>query len=482
MGKATGFLEINKQEISYLPTQERINNYQEFIIPLNNKQLSAQGARCMDCGIPFCHQGCPINNLIPDWNDLVYQDLWQEALMALHATNNFPEFTGRICPAPCEAACTLNIEDSPVSIRTIECAIVDRGFAEGWIKPVKNIKKTNKKVAVIGSGPAGLACCQQLARAGHNIVLFEKEPVAGGLLRLGIPDFKLDKQVVQRRVEQLINEGVDIRTNTHIGVDIKFSRLEKEFNAIVLAGGAEKPRDLVIPGRKSKDIHFAMDFLKANSKWIQGIHGKEHVISAQGKNVVVIGGGDTGSDCVGTANRHGAKSVVQIDIMPKPPIKEDKATVWPQYPNKLRTSSSQKEGCNRMWNVATKEFISDQDGNLKQIKCVKVVWNKDDHNNFKMSEVANSEFSLDCELATLAMGFVRPVHKGMLKQAKVKLDSRGNVACPTSGKNQYKTTQKKVFATGDMRRGQSLVVWAIKEGRECAKAVDKYLMGSSNLP
>ena len=482
MGKPTGFLEYDRQERSYAPVGDRVNNFREFVIPLDDVELSNQGARCMDCGIPFCHMGCPVDNLIPDWNDLVYRGEWKAASDMLHSTNNFPEFTGRICPAPCQESCTLNIEDMPVTIKTIECAIVDKAWEEGWIKPDIPEHRTGKRVAVVGSGPAGMACAQQLARAGHDVVLYEKEPRIGGLLRFGIPDFKLDKSIIDRRMRQMAAEGVEFRANTYIGKDVSAKKLLENFDAIALTGGAEKPRDLPVPGRDLNGVHFAMDFLKANTKWVQGVHDKERVISAKDKHVVVIGGGDTGSDCIGTSNRHGAASVTQIEIMPRPPEKEDKGTVWPDWPNKMRTSSSQEEGCERIWQVATREFLDDGNGNVRALTCVKVEWSKDDKGNWQMNEVEGSEFELKADLVALAMGFVHPVHEGMIDELCVALDARGNVKSETEGDNAYSTSLEKVFAAGDMRRGQSLVVWAIREGRQCAHAIDKFLMGHTTLP
>ncbi len=482
MGKPTGFKEYARKDRSYKKIEERILNFNEFVIPLSADEMTHQAARCMDCGIPFCHQGCPVNNLIPDWNDLVYKDDWKSALDILHLTNNFPEITGRICPAPCQESCTLNIEDEPVTIKTIECAIVDKGFDEGWVKPEIATKKTGKRIAIVGSGPAGMAASQQLARAGHDVVLFEKEERIGGLTRFGIPDFKLDKKLIDRRMEQMAAEGVEFKTNTHIGVDIPAKSLLEDYDAVVLTGGSEQPRDLPITGRDSKGIYFAMDFLKANTKWIQGVHGEEKVISAKDKHVVVIGGGDTGSDCIGTSVRHGAASITQLEILPAPPEKENKDLTWPDWADKMRTSTSQEEGCERLFSVVTKEFIANDAGELTAIQCAKVEWDKDADGNWQMTEVEGSEFELKADIAMLAMGFVHPVQEGMLEELAVDFDARGNVQGNTEGERAYYTSVDKVFAAGDMRRGQSLVVWAIREGRQCAHAVDAYLMGSTNLP
>ncbi|MFZ5619544.1 MAG: glutamate synthase subunit beta [Pseudomonadota bacterium] len=482
MGKPTGFLEFTRQERAYAPVEERIRHYREFTIPLSDGELARQGARCMDCGIPFCHQGCPVNNIIPDWNDLVYRGDWQRASEVLHSTNNFPEFTGRVCPAPCEAACTLNIDDNPVTIKSIECAIVDKAWEHGWLPPQPAARKTGKSVAVVGSGPSGLACAQQLARAGHAVTVFEKADRVGGLLRYGIPDFKMEKHIIDRRVQQLAAEGVAFKTGVHVGVTLPAQQLMNDFDAVVLTGGSEHPRDLPIPGRGLKGVHFAMEFLPQQNRRVAGDAIPEaQSIMATGKHVVVIGGGDTGSDCIGTSNRHGAASVTQLEILPKPPEKENKALTWPDWPNKLRTSSSHQEGCERMWSVTTKEIIG-ENGEARAIKCAKVEWSKDANGAWKMSEVPGSEFELKADLVLLAMGFVHPVHEGMLEQLGVALDKRGNVEGGTEGPNAYRTSLDKVFAAGDMRRGQSLIVWAIREGRQCARAVDEYLMGASDLP
>lgn len=475
MGKPTGFMEIKRKERHNLPVEQRVTNFLEFTINLADQELRDQGARCMDCGIPYCHTGCPVNNLIPDWNDLVYNDDWKAASERLHATNNFPEFTGRVCPAPCETSCTLNIDDNPVTIKTIEYSIVERAWKEGWIQPQIPRHRSGKRVAVVGSGPAGLACAQQLARAGHGVALYEKQDRSGGLMRYGIPDFKLDKKIIDRRMAQMKAEGVRFHSNTHVGIDLSVHYMLENFDAVVLAGGCETPRDLSVPGRDLDGIHFAMDFLRTNSRRVQGSRvPDDEFISAKGKHVVVIGGGDTGSDCIGTSNRHGAASVTQIEILSQPPEKEDKALTWPNWPHKMRTSSSQEEGCNRMWDVVTKEFIGDEDGRLKALACKKVAWKRVD-GNWSMEEIPGSEFELKAELATLAMGFVHPVYQGMLEEFDVTLDNRGNVSAATDGDKPYQTNIDGVFSAGDMRRGQSLVVWAIREGRQCASAVDKFL-------
>lgn len=486
MGKPTGFIEIDRRDRRYQPAADRIVHYNEFVVPLSDREVSEQGARCMDCGIPYCHQGCPVNNIIPDWNDLVYHDDWQAAIEVLHSTNNFPEFTGRICPAPCEAACTLNLDDKPVAIKTIECAIVDKAWQEGWIKPQVPERRTGKQVAVVGSGPAGLAVAQQLARAGHQVHLFEKADRIGGLLRYGIPDFKLSKNLIDRRMAQMRTEGVEFYTNAHIGVDIPVAKLRTEYDAVVLAGGSEKPRDLDIPGRQLSGIHFAMDFLTRNSKRVQGSYvPDEDFISAHGRHVVVIGGGDTGSDCIGTSNRHGAKSVTQIEILDKPPEKENKGLTWPNWPNRLRTSSSQEEGCERLWNVASTEFVGDEQGRVKALRYELVRWERAAGGPWTMQRVPDSAGELKADLILLAMGFAHPIHDGMLaelrEQAGLTFDSRGNVLGNTDGPQAYHTSVEGVFCAGDMRRGQSLVVWAIREGRQCARAVDEWLMGRSDL-
>jgi glutamate synthase (NADPH/NADH) small chain len=471
MGKVTGFIEIDRQDRKYKPAADRIRHYNEFVIPLSEEATRNQAARCMNCGIPFCHNGCPVNNQIPDWNDLVYEGDWKRALANLHSTNNFPEFTGRICPAPCEASCTLNLNDQPVTIKSIECAIIDRGFKEGWVVPEPPRRKTDKLIAIVGSGPAGMAAAQQLGRAGHRLHLYEKNAKAGGLLRYGIPDFKMEKRHIDRRVEQMEAEGVVFHYNVNVGVDLSVEELTSAYDAVLLAGGAEAPRDLPIPGRELNGVHFAMDFLPQQNRRVSGEPITTNApIFASGKNVVVIGGGDTGSDCIGTSRRHGALSITQLEIMSKPPEKEDKLRTWPDWPLKLRTSSSHEEGATRDFAVRTLEFTG-VDGAVKELRCVRV----DD----KMQDMPGSEFSLKADLVLLAMGFVSPVREGLLEKLDVKLDQRGNVAADT---RTYKSSRDKVFACGDMRRGQSLVVWAIREGRQCANAVDEFLMGETNLP
>jgi len=490
MGKPTGFLEYEKKERAYEKPEARKKTWAEFLKRMDNSEIRTQAARCMDCGIPFCQgngsvapgaPGCPVNNQIPDWNNLVMRDHWKAALENLHSTNNFPEFTGRVCPAPCEASCVLNINDNPVSIKTIECEIVDRGWDEGWIRPQSAPRGTGKRVAIVGSGPAGLACAQQLARAGHSPTVFEKSDRIGGLLRYGIPDFKMEKHLIDKRIRQMEAEGVIFRPRMHVGIDVSVQRLLDDYQVIVLAGGAEKPRDLPVPGRELDGVHFAMDFLTQQNKRVAGDDEKTAApggtISAEGKHVVVIGGGDTGSDCIGTSNRHGAASVTQLEIMPRPPAQEDKAMTWPDWPLKLRTSSSHEEGAERDWSVITKRAIG-EGGKVKALVCSRVEWVRG-AKGMEMKEVAGSEFELKADLVLLAMGFTGPVVPGLVDQSKAALDPRGNVAAST---NDYRTSADRIFACGDMRRGQSLVVWAIREGRQCARAVDEHLMGASNLP
>ena len=471
MGKVTGFLEIDRQDRRYAPASDRIRHYKEFVIPLSEEATRDQAARCMNCGIPYCHNGCPVNNQIPDWNDLVYHGDWEDALRNLHSTNNFPEFTGRICPAPCEASCTLNLNDAPVTIKSIECAIIDRGWNEGWIVPEPSAHQTGKRVAIVGSGPAGLAAAQQLARAGHEVHVYEKHAKAGGLLRYGIPDFKMEKSLIDRRIEQMTAEGVVFHTQVEIGKNKSFKDLSDGYDAVVLAGGSEKPRDLTVPGRDLQGVHFAMDFLPEQNRRVshEPLTSNEPIL-ASGKHVVVIGGGDTGSDCIGTSIRQGALSVTQIEIMPQPPEKEDKLLTWPNWPLKMRTSSSQEEGAERDFAVNTVAF-SGEDGHVKGLDCVRV------DNNFK--PIAGTEFTLKADLVLLAMGFVSPVTDAMTQELGVTLDPRGNVKADMVA---YKTNSEKIFACGDMRRGQSLVVWAIREGRQAAHSVDKYLMGTTALP
>tara|TARA_B100001113_G_scaffold62503_1_gene47668 strand:- start:15 stop:1436 length:1422 start_codon:yes stop_codon:yes gene_type:complete len=472
MGKPTGFMDLEKVDRGYKPVSERISNYKEFVIPLSKEETINQAARCMDCGVPYCHNGCPVNNQIPDWNDLVYSDDWKNALENLHSTNNFPEFTGRICPAPCEAACTLNLYEEPVSIKTIECAIIDRGFDEGWIKPKIAKEKSGKKVSIIGAGPAGLACAQQLTRAGHEVTVYEKNNKAGGLLRYGIPDFKMEKHIIDRRINQLEGEGTIFKYGINVGVDISIDELENEYDAIVLSGGSEHPRDLPVEGRDLDGVHFAMEFLPQQNKRVsnEGVPSKTKEILATNKNVIVIGGGDTGSDCIGTSIRQGAESVTQLEIMPIPPEQENKSLTWPNWPLKLRTSSSQSEGALRDFSVMT-QSVSGENGKVTGINCVKV--------DEKMKPIPKTEFSLKADLILLAMGFVHPIHEGLIEHSKTELDERGNVKANTED---YKTSSSKIFTAGDMRRGQSLVVWAIREGRQCASSVDHFLTGKRNLP
>ncbi|MFA6970868.1 MAG: glutamate synthase subunit beta [Gallionella sp.] len=483
MGKPTGFMEFGRLSEASLPVAERLKNYNEFVLHLSDDQAKTQGARCMDCGVPFCTSGCPINNIIPDWNDLVYRGNWRQALDVLHSTNNFPEFTGRLCPAPCEAACTLNINDDAVGIKSIEHAIIDKGWENGWVVPQIAEKKTGKKVAVVGSGPAGMACAQQLARAGHAVTLFEKNNRIGGLMRYGIPDFKMEKSHIDRRIAQMEAEGVTFKTSTFIGTGCEASvnnmatetispeKLLADYDAVVLSGGAETPRDLPVPGRELSGIYNAMEFLPQQNRVNAGDELPEQLM-ATGKHVVVIGGGDTGSDCVGTSNRHGALSITQIEVMPRAPEQENRPLTWPNWPMKLRTSSSHEEGCSRDWAIATKGF-SGSNGRVEKLNAVRVEWQ-----DGKMVEVAGSEFELKADLVFLAMGFVSPMQK-MLDAFGVAKDARGNVRANT---DDYRTSIDRVFAAGDVRRGQSLIVWAIREGRQCARSVDEFLMGSSVLP
>ena len=487
MGKVTGFLEYERIDEGYEPVPQRLKTWKEFVIGLNDEQAKVQGARCMDCGTPFCNNGCPVNNIIPDFNDLVYRGDWENAIEVLHQTNNFPEFTGRVCPAPCEAACTLNVNDDAVGIKSIEHAIIDRAWAEGWVKPRPATVKTGKKVAVVGSGPAGLAAAQQLARAGHDVTLFEKNSRIGGLLRYGIPDFKMEKSHIDRRIAQMQAEGVVFRTGVLVGAlpegskvtndakeTISAEQLKSEFDAVLLTGGAEQSRDLPVPGRDLAGVHFAMEFLPMQNKVVAGDKLKGQ-LRADGKHVVVIGGGDTGSDCVGTSNRHGAASVTQFELMPMPPEQENRPLTWPYWPYKLRTSSSHEEGCEREFAIATKEFVGTK-GKLTALRTVRVEW-KDG----KMVEVPGSEKDVKADLVLLAMGFVSPV-ASVLEAFGVERDARGNAKAATDSAQAYKTNVDKVFAAGDMRRGQSLIVWAIREGRQAARAVDGYLMGHSDLP
>jgi glutamate synthase (NADPH/NADH) small chain len=494
MGKVTGFLEYKRLEEGYEPVEQRVKNWKEFVITLNAEQAKVQGARCMDCGTPFCNSGCPVNNIIPDFNDLVYRGTpahWKLALDTLHQTNNFPEFTGRVCPAPCEAACTLNVNDDPVGIKSIEHAIIDRGWAEGWVKPLPPAAKTGKRVAVVGSGPAGLAAAQQLARAGHAVTVFEKNSRIGGLLRYGIPDFKMEKSHIDRRIAQMEAEGVVFRTGVLVGAmpadskvtndareTVSPAQLQAEFDAVLLTGGAEASRDLPVPGRELDGVHFAMEFLPQQNKVVAGDKLKGQ-IRADGKHVIVIGGGDTGSDCVGTSNRHGAASVTQFELMPQPPQEEDKPLTWPYWPVKLRTSSSHEEGCGREFAIATKAFLpgtGKDKGRVAGLKTVHVQWQ-----GGRMVEVPGTERDWKADLVLLAMGFVAPV-ASVLEAFGVERDARGNARASIDFTGGYATNVPKVFAAGDMRRGQSLVVWAIREGRQAARAVDEFLMGTSALP
>jgi len=474
MGKVTGFLEFSRISEQNIPIVERLKNYKEFVLHLSDQETKVQGARCMDCGIPFCIDGCPVNNIIPDWNDLVFQQDWQSAIDVLHSTNNFPEFTGRICPAPCEAACTLNINSDPVGIKSIEHAIIDKAWENNWVLPQLSENKTGKQVAVVGSGPAGLATAQQLARVGHDVTVYEKNDRIGGLLRYGIPDFKMEKFHIDRRINQMEAEGVVFKINQNVGENVDFELLVKVYDAVVLSGGAECSRDLPVPGRELDGVHFAMDFLPSQNKVIAGDKVVDQIIATD-KHVVVIGGGDTGSDCVGTSNRHGASSITQFELMPQPPEQENKSMVWPYWPLIMRTSSSHEEGCDRDWSIATKSFVG-ENGKVKELIAIKVEWR-----DGKMQEIPDSEFTLKADLILLAMGFTGP-QKAMLDTFLIEKDQRGNAQAMTEGERAYYTSREKVFAAGDIRRGQSLIVWAIREGRQCAKAVDEFLMGSSVLP
>ncbi len=494
MGKITGFLEFERLHEAAEEARTRVRHFREFIARLPDDAASKQGARCMDCGIPFCQTGCPVNNIIPDWNDLVYRNDWKRALEVLLSTNNFPEFTGRICPAPCEAACTLNINDDPVGIKSIEHAIIDKGWEMGWVVPQPPARKTGRSVAIVGSGPAGLACAQQLARAGHDVTVFEKNDRAGGLLRYGIPDFKLEKRHIDRRIEQMQAEGVRFRTGVFVGREapmptiLNLARetvapdaLLEGFDAVVLGGGSEQPRDLPVPGRELDGVHFAMEFLPQQNRVVAG-DSLATQICAEGKRVVVIGGGDTGSDCVGTSNRQGARSVTQFELLPQPPAQENRALTWPYWPYRLRTSSSHEEGCERDWAIGTKAFAEDGSGRVRALVGVRLEWTKDPAGGpMRMTEIAGSEFEIGADLVLLAMGFVSPV-ASVLEAFDAERDPRGNAKATTDGSGCYRTNVDKLFAAGDMRRGQSLVVWAIREGRQCARAVDEFLMGSSTLP
>jgi len=475
MGKVTGFLDFPRLAEGYVAPAERVKNYKEFVMHLSDEEAKTQGARCMDCGIPFCNNGCPVNNIIPDWNDLVYKQDWEGALEVLHSTNNFPEFTSRICPAPCESACTLNINSDPVGIKSIEHAIIDKAWENNWVLPQVPKNKTGKKIAIVGSGPAGMAAAQQLARVGHHVVVLEKNDRIGGLLRYGIPDFKMEKIHIDRRVKQMEEEGVVFKTNQNVGENVKPDDLIDEYDAVILAGGAEWPRDLPIPGRDLDGVHFAMDFLPLQNKVVAGDKFDDQIM-ATNKHVVVIGGGDTGSDCVGTSNRHGAASISQFELMPQPPENENKLLAWPYWPLKMRTSSSHEEGCDRDWSIATKSFVDDGNGKVKELIASKVKWQ-----DGKMMEIPGSEFKLKADLVLLAMGFISPQQK-ILDLFNVEKDQRGNAKADTEGESSYATSKNKVFAAGDMRRGQSLVVWAIREGRQCARSVDEFLMGKTTLP
>lgn len=488
MGKPTGFLEYTRVSPSKIAATERVQHYNEFVKPFEPEELNKQAARCMNCGVPFCHSGCPLGNIIPEFNDAVYRESWQEAYEILSSTNNFPEFTGRICPAPCESSCVLGINQPPVSIEEIEKHIIEIAFEKGYVKPKVPVLRSGKKIAVIGSGPAGLAAAAQLNQAGHQVTVFERDEKPGGLLRYGIPDFKLEKNVIDRRITLMEEEGIVFKCNANVGVNININDLTRDYNAIVLAGGSTIPRDLPIPGRELNGVHYAMHFLKQQNKLVAGSdplaqkniesNVLDHLLSAKGKHVVVIGGGDTGSDCVGTSNRQGAASITQFELMPKPPESRTPIMPWPTYPMVLKTTTSHEEGCERQWAVATKEFIGDENGNLKALKTVELEWKSEDGRPSKFTERAGSEKIIPCELVLLAMGFVAPQKSGMLDTLDVELDERGNVRAT---EKEFRTNIGKIFACGDMRRGQSLVVWAISEGRECARKVDEFLMGVSYL-
>lgn len=479
MAKPTGFLEFTRELPEKRPVQERVNDYREFVQRYSDEKLNQQSARCMDCGIPFCHNGCPLGNFIPDFNDAVYKQNWQEAYNILSTTNNFPEFTGRICPAPCESACVLGINQPAITIEEIEKHIIEIAFEKGFVKPHKPAYRSGKKIAVVGSGPAGLAAAAQLNYAGHSVTVFERDDAPGGLLRYGIPDFKLEKWVIDRRIALLEEEGIVFRCNANVGVDVSINDLLREYHSIVLAGGSTIPRDLKIPGRELKGIHFAMEFLKQQNKRVSNVPLNEADILATGKNVVVIGGGDTGSDCIGTSNRHKAQSITQFELLPKPPENRNALMPWPTYPMLLKLTSSHEEGADRKWAIATKEFIGDENGNLKALKIVDLEWKYNDEGRAaQFVEIVGTEREIPCELALLAMGFVHPQHEGLVNELGVDLDERGNVK---ANEKNYQTNFAKIFTAGDMRRGQSLVVWAISEGRECARKVDEYLMGTSSL-
>lgn len=478
MGKPTGFLEYTRELPTKRPSPERVNDYKEFINRYSDEKLNEQSARCMDCGIPFCHNGCPLGNIIPEFNDAVYRKSWKEAYEILASTNNFPEFTGRICPAPCETACVLGINQPAITIEEIERHIIEIAFDKGFVQAQKQINRTGKKIAIVGSGPAGLAAAAQLNLVGHSVTVFERDDAPGGLLRYGIPDFKLEKWVIDRRVKLMEEEGVVFKCNSHVGVNVSISDLLREYQAIVLAGGSTIPRNLNIPGRHFKGVHFAMDFLKQQNKRVSGLNFDEEEIFATGKNVTVIGGGDTGSDCVGTSNRHRAASITQFELLPKPPEGRADYMPWPTYPMLLKTTSSHEEGCERKWAVATKEFIGDESGNLKAIMMVDLEWKIVDNKAAQFVEIKGSERKVPCELALLAMGFLHPQHEGLINELEVELDERGNVR---ASEKKYQSNIAKIFSAGDMRRGQSLVVWAIKEGRDCAQKVDEFLMGESLL-